>query len=240
MYIARMATEAPRPDRPPQLPAGRHGLSRRYVQSNQRERILDATIAATAELGYARMSVEDVIRRAGVSRRTFYELFRNKHEAFLAAFDAGAGMLLAAVKAAYEPEATFEGRVIEGFRAFLYGLAAMPAAARMCIVEVLAAGPDAMERRNRTMNTFAEVIAENATVLVDRPVPLPALAAETIVGGVYETVFRRIVADRTHELPALLPDIIEAALLPYVGPETAAAHARRLRDEAAAPTLTTL
>src|SRR6516164_3645667 len=78
--------EAPR-RRPPQLPSGRHGLLRSFVAANQRERILSAVAEAVAELGYAEMSVEAVITRAGVSRRTFYEHFKNKEDAFLAAYD---------------------------------------------------------------------------------------------------------------------------------------------------------
>ena len=69
-----------------------------------------ATIDATSASGYVQMNVEDIVRGAGVSRRTFYELFANKHDAFLAAFDAAADALLAAVRSATERETTFEGR----------------------------------------------------------------------------------------------------------------------------------
>src|SRR5690242_20639418 len=86
---------------PAPLPAGRHGLSREHVVANQRQRILGATLRAAAERGYAGMHVEDIIRGAGVSRRTFYEQFANKQEAFLAAFDMSAALLLAAVRDAY-------------------------------------------------------------------------------------------------------------------------------------------
>jgi AcrR family transcriptional regulator len=219
----------PRGPRPGQLPPGRHGLSRSFVADNQRGRILMATIDATAEAGYVRMSVEDIVRGAGVSRRTFYELFSNKHDAFLAAFDAAAGALLHTVQAASERETTFEGKVIAGFRAFLETLAATPGPARVCIVEALAAGPEAIERRTAVMAAFAQVIEDNAP-MVPGSHALPALTAETIVGGVYETIFRRISAGRVQQLPALLPDLIESALLPYVGPRAAAAHARRLRS----------
>jgi AcrR family transcriptional regulator len=211
-----------------QLPPGRHGLSRSFVADNQRGRILMATIDATAAQGYAKMSVEDVVRGAGVSRRTFYELFANKHEAFLAAFDAAAGALLHTVQAAADAETTFEGKVIAGFRAFVETLAATPGPARVCIVEALAAGPDAIERRTQVMAAFSRLIDDNAPMVAGSH-QLPALTAETIVGGVYETIFRRIAAGRVEELPALLPDLIESARLPYVGPRAAAAHARRLR-----------
>jgi len=224
---------------PAQLPPGRHGLSRSFVADNQRGRILTATIDATATIGYVRMSVEDIVRRAGVSRRTFYELFANKLDAFLAAFDAAAGALLHTVQVASERETTFEGKVIAGFRAFVETLAAAPGPARVCIVEALAAGPDAIERRTAVMAAFAEVIEDNAP-MVPGSQALPALTAETIVGGVYETIFRRIAAGRLDDLPALLPDLIESALLPYVGPGAAAAHARRLRTIEPAPVAETV
>lgn len=223
--------------RPGQLPPGRHGLSRSFVADNQRGRILMATIDATAAIGYAKMSVEDIVRGAGVSRRTFYELFANKHEAFLAAFDAGAAALLHTVELATDAESTFEGKVIAGFRAFVETLAASPGPAHVCIVEALAAGPEAIERRTAVMASFSQLIEDHAPALAGGH-RLPALTAETIVGGVYETIFRRIAAGRLQELPALLPDLIESALLPYVGPRAAAAHARRLRALEAAPMAT--
>jgi AcrR family transcriptional regulator len=208
-----------------QLPPGRHGLSRAFVVENQRDRILMSTIEVTAATGYARMSVEDIVRGAGVSRRTFYELFGNKHDAFLAAFDRAAGALLETVRTASGREATFEGKVIAGFRAFLETLAAMPGPAHVCIVEALAAGPEAIERRTAVMASFADLLDDDAP----GGEALPSLAAEMIVGGVYETVFRRIAAGRVQELPALLPDLIESALLPYVGRGAAGEHAGRLR-----------
>src|SRR5215475_30569 len=73
--------------RPSQLRSGRHGLLPSFVAANQRERIMAAVAQAAAELGYPEMSVEAIIARAGVSRRTFYEHFKNKEEAFLAAYD---------------------------------------------------------------------------------------------------------------------------------------------------------
>src|SRR5258708_16794739 len=81
---ADRAGDAPR--RLHQLPSGRHGLSRSFVAANQSERILSAVAQAAAELGYAEMSVEAIIARAGVSRRTFYEHFRNMENAFRAAY----------------------------------------------------------------------------------------------------------------------------------------------------------
>jgi AcrR family transcriptional regulator len=182
-----------------------------------------ATIDATSASGYVQMNVEDIVRGAGVSRRTFYELFTNKHDAFLAAFDAAADALLAAVRSATQRETTFEGKVIAGVRAFLEALAATPGPARVCIVEALAAGPDAVARRTEVMGTFARLIEDQAPQR-----DLPAITAEVLVGGIYEAIFRRIADGRVADLPALVPDLIELTLLPYVGAE----DARRLRAAA--------
>lgn len=176
------------------------------------------------------MSVQDIVRDAGVSRRTFYEQFKNKDHAFLAAYDEASGRLLTSVRAAFEGEQTMEGRVSAGFRAFLELLAASPAFAKMCIVEVLAAGPDAIARRARTMEDFTGFFEESARMTLGTQAPSP-LIAETIVGGVYETVYRRIARGETADLPKLLPDLVESALLPYVGERKAAGQRRALLAE---------
>jgi AcrR family transcriptional regulator len=175
--------------------------------------------------GYSDMSVEDVIVTAGVSRRTFYEHFKNKEDAFLASYDEVVAKLLEAVRRAYENEEGFAARVRAGLEAFLGFLAREPAFARMCIVEAVAAGPDAVSRRNGAMAAFAALIEENAREL-GTPVQPQAITAETIVGGIYEVVYTRIVRGEIRQLPELLPDLTYCALLPYLGIEPAGAERR--------------
>lgn len=201
---------------------------------NQRQRILAAVAETTAARGYARMSVEDVVRGAGVSRRTFYELFPNKDQVFLEAYDQVANLLLAGVKAAYEGETGFSARVTAGFRAFLELLEASPAFARMCIVEVMAAGPEAVAKRTAVMGEFAKLIEENAASELDSHGRVPAMHAQTIVAGAYEAVYRMIAAGETDRLSTLLPDLVESALLPYVGEEAAAAQKQAIIEADAA------
>jgi AcrR family transcriptional regulator len=213
-----------------QLPPGRHGLSRTFVARNQRDRILKAVAEAAYETGFAQMSVEDVVKRAGISRRTFYEQFANKDDAFLAAFDSGAALLIAGVRVAFDAQRSFPARIIEGYRAFLEILAASPEFAHMCIVEVLAAGPVAIAKRTAVMEEFAQLISDNAN-RSRRAEPVPQLTADTIVGGVYETIFRKIAAHESQDLPSLLPDVVEFTLLPYVGERRARTASARVRAE---------
>jgi AcrR family transcriptional regulator len=200
------------------------------VARNQRERILAAVAQVASTHGYGAMSVQDVVREAGVSRRTFYEQFKNKDHAFLAAYDEASGRMMTTIRAGIDAETTFEEKISAGFRAFLELLAASPAFAKMCIVEVLAAGPEAIARRARTMEDFTEIfeLAAQQTLIKENP-PSP-LIAETIVGGVYETVYRRIARGETAELPRLLPDLTESALLPYVGEARATAQRKLLLE----------
>jgi AcrR family transcriptional regulator len=203
---------------PDQLPSGRHGLLPSFVAANQRERILSAVAQATAELGYTDMSVEAIIARAGVSRRTFYEHFKNKEDAFLAAYDATVQQLARHVRRAYLQQATALARLRAGIGAYLQFLASEPEIARMGIVEVLAAGPRALARRNDALRLFAEIIEDNIHQLVPS-CRRPALTAETIVGGIYEVVFSRILAGRTAELPGMTDDLLMAVLLLDVDPQ---------------------
>ncbi len=215
--------------RPQQLPPGRHGLTRSFVERNQRERILAGVAIEASESGYAAMTVESIISRAGVSRRTFYEHFKNKHEAYLAAYDEAAARLVRRVVTAVDAADGFVRRTEAGLHALLSFLATDPAVARMCIVEVMAAGPDAIDRRAESVRAFAALVDRHARDLLEGQVPL--LTAETIVGGIYEVVYTRVLRGETANLPELLPDLVYSALLPYLGQPAALAERRRMLDE---------
>jgi AcrR family transcriptional regulator len=212
------------------LPPGRHGLERSFVAQNQRDRILDAVADVVSLAGYAGMRVEDIIVTAGVSRRTFYDHFTNKEDAFLASYEAIVAQLLEQVRAAYDANATLADRVRECLRAFLRFVASEPAFADMCIVEVLAAGPQAIERRNFAMRALAELIRTGTAELALPHAP-PALTAETIVGGIYEVVYTRVLQGETAALPSLLPDLVYSIMLPYAGHEVAVAEMERIRAQ---------
>jgi AcrR family transcriptional regulator len=199
-----------------QLPPGRHGLPRSFIVSNQRERILDAVADVSSLAGYSAMSVEDIIVTAGVSRRTFYDHFSDKQEAFLAAYDAVVAQLVRRVQGAFAANTTFAGQIRDCLAEFLGFVASEPRFADMCIVEVLAAGPQAIERRNAVMRTFAQMV--HAAAEGDgTPQQPPEITAETIVGGIYEVVYSRVIQGQTSQLMGLLPDLGYSLMLPYIG-----------------------
>jgi AcrR family transcriptional regulator len=216
---------------PHQLPAGRHGLPRSYVLTNQRERIISSVIEVVRETGYRGLTVGHVIDRAGVSRRTFYEHFSNKEDVFLAVYDTIVQRLAAEVRVAFAGGRTYPQRVAFGLETFLGELAAHPALAHVCIVEVLAAGPGALGRRTLAIETFCELIQPPG----DAAATPPALAAQVVVGGIYEIVFSHVVHGDAAQLPHLGPELLECLLLPFVGPRRAATEARRAHDRGVPP-----
>ena len=188
-----------------QLPSGRHGLPRRFVAANQRQRIVDALVHVVFAYGCQAASVERVSARAGVSRRTFYEQFESREDAFAQASDAAAAELLARVERATADGATASERLRQGLAALLGGLSEEPEVAHLCIVAVLSAGPLAIERRDAQMREFARLL--DAIAERTGGSPLPPLTSEGIVGAIYDVVYKRIAAGRTSELPDLLDDL---------------------------------
>jgi AcrR family transcriptional regulator len=210
------------------LPPGRHGLSRSYVAANQRGRILDAVAATVCEKGYAATSVEDFITAARVSRRTFYDNFQNKEDAYLAAFDLISSELITRVSGIFDASPDFVTGTVNCLGEFLELAAAEPQYAVMCIVEVLAAGPAAIARRDAIMRALVDVLRAGARTLPHGDEP-PPLVAETVIGGVYEVVYSRVLRGEVAGLPTLLPELAYSVLLPYTGREAAERSMEGLR-----------
>ena len=139
------------------LPRGPHHLAREEVLASQRGRMLDAIAQVVAAKGYGATTVADVIAHAGVSRKTFYEHFRDKEDCFLAAYETGVEVLLATMRAADPGGEDMLARVRARVRAYLQTLDAEPGFARTFVIEVGAAGPRALARRHAVLRQFAEV-----------------------------------------------------------------------------------
>jgi AcrR family transcriptional regulator len=202
-----------------QLPAGRHRFSAEFVATAQRNRLIDAMAHAVARKGYEDTAVADVIDLAGVSRKTFYEHFSDKEACFLACYDTVFAALLGRANDAYESRRRWPERISAGLDALLRELASEPAYARAAIVEVLAAGPAAIERRDASLRAFQQYFDASRPEVPDHGAP--PIVAEATIGGIYEIIYRRIVTDGAAVLPALHPEVAYLALAPFIGARAA-------------------
>jgi AcrR family transcriptional regulator len=194
------------------LPAGPHGLDPALVTRVQRERVLEAMAAVVAEIGYQEATIRKILDRARISKITFYELFDNKEQCFLAAYDDALRQVFARVERACEAEAQAPPaqRLDAGLDALLGFLAEEPDIARLCVVEVLAAGPVGRGRRAATMDRFAAMMESFlAEARPDRD--LGPIAARALVGGAEEVIFGAIERNDPN-LPDLASEIAETQL----------------------------
>jgi AcrR family transcriptional regulator len=193
------------PDIPRRLPRGTHGLAPSLVAASQRARLLEATGRAVAEKGYAAATIDDIVRGAGVSKKTFYEHFPDKLGCFLAAYEAASDELLEHVRAAQDTETDWVDSTRAGIHAYLRWLAAEPALARVFLIEIAAAGPEALERRERVRDRYAERMRELQTTN-----SVPDELFHAVVAAVDDLVVRRLRAgDDVRELE---PTILELQL----------------------------
>jgi AcrR family transcriptional regulator len=256
MYQAVHKVEAT-PDIPRKLPRGTHGLDPSLVAASQRTRLLEGTGRAVADKGYAATTIEDIVRGAGVSKKTFYEHFSDKLDCFLAAYEAASDELLEHVRRAqdsakeagddaYAKRAHPDGadakraagahpdeadakraarahpdgaewlaRTRAGIHAYLRWLAAEPALARVFLIEIAAAGPEALERRERLRDRYAERMRE---LQVANSVPDEIFHAA--VAGADDLVVRRL--REGGDLLRLEPILLYLQVSLLAGPEAAA------------------
>jgi AcrR family transcriptional regulator len=192
-------------------------MPRAEVVSNQRERIIDSIVHVCATKGYPAVTVEDITTYAGVSRRTFYDLFADKEQCFLAAYDLSAERLVAQVGAAFAGDGLgWPERVGAALRSLAGLLAGEPCLARFMIVEVLAAGRPALARRDQALTRF-EAFFEMGRLGLPEGMEGQELLAQAVVGGLYEALYSQILDGDVQALPDLVPDLIYCALVPYLG-----------------------
>lgn len=202
------------------VPPGRHELPREFVAQHQRTRIIEALAAEIEERGYRAVTVADIVRRAGIARNTFYENFSSKEDCFLAASEYAVAEALRRVLEAAEGVEEWPLQVKAGLSAFLGYVVAEPALARTCIVEALSAGPAAVERYERSIQAFVPFFRLGRDA-APGGAELPRTLEETIVGGIFWILYQRIVMGQMEGTEELLPELVEFALTPYLGPEEA-------------------
>lgn len=186
-----------------------------------RERILIALAELVAKRGYSGTSVEHIIKRAVVSRSTFYECFKNREEALLALFEQSQTEMTERIAAAAATAEDWPARVIAVLRAFLAYAAENPAVARTCLVESVTVGAAAIERYEQALAELAPIFA-GGRELSANAAELPDALEDMVVGSVIWLVHQRLLRGEAEQIPALLPTAVEIAVSPYLGEKRAA------------------
>jgi AcrR family transcriptional regulator len=192
--------------------------------------MLTAMIQVASERGAGNVTVAQVVGRAGVSRRTFYEVFDDCEECLLTAFEVTLDRAAARVIPAYQKPGGWREKMRASLTALLQLLDQEPDVARLLVVETLAAGPRALERRQRALAPVAAAVALGAMESNGRA--SGPLAAEAIVGAVLSIVHDRLLAPEHGPLVELVNPLMSTIVLPYLG----AAAARRELDRPVAKT----
>lgn len=201
-------------------------LPRGHVTEIQCSRMLAAAVEAVDDVGYARMTVAQVIGRARVSRKTFYDVFADREDCFLAAFEQAIAQARELALDAYAQEGDWRAGVRSALARLLAFMDEEPALARLCVVDALAAGEVVLERRARILDELVAVVDRGRLVTATSHEP-PELTAEGIVGAVFAVLHTRLLEGDGEPLSGLLGSLMSVIVLPYLGTRAAARELTR-------------
>jgi AcrR family transcriptional regulator len=202
------------------LRSKRKGTAQVEVLTVQRERMLTAVVAAVEQRGYARLTVGQIVERAGVSRKTFYDIFNDRDDCFLAAFEQAVSQARVPLRAAYERERDWRKGIKSALFELLTLMEERPGLAKLCVVDAFAASEQVLEYRGRVLDELAVIVDGGRRLVKDRRVPA-GMTAEGVVGGVFAVLHTRLVRDERSQLTDLLSPLMSMIVLPYLGPRVA-------------------
>jgi AcrR family transcriptional regulator/DNA-binding MarR family transcriptional regulator len=210
------------------LGPARGRLERIEIAEFQRNRMLAAVIEAVREVGYAGLTVAQVTVRARVSRKTFYDLFENREDCFLAAFEQILFQARPVISAAYGDAPNWREGIRTALAKILELIEQEPALAKLCIGETLGASEIVNRRRTEVQRELADVIDRGRLQTVASR-PLPPMTAEGIVGGIAEIIRTRMLMPRKGQPPVtdLLGPLMSMIVLPYLGAKAASYELNR-------------
>ena len=189
----------------------------RQAQSTPPERILRALAAVVAEKGYPDTTVAEVVERATTSQRTFYEHFKNKEDAIVAALDSGSAHMLAAALPAFRRAPDWSHAVHDTQEAMFRWGAEEPEYARLGGKEMYAAGKRALDQREVVTEGMEGLLAPGYQL---RP-ETPPIAAEAIGGALYSLLYDHVNKKGPETLPDLVPTLVYVTLAPFLAAEDA-------------------
>jgi AcrR family transcriptional regulator len=181
----------------------------------QRSRMLSSAVAVVSEHGYGQMTVARIAGAARVSRRTFYDLFEDREDCFLAVFDDAVARASGVALAAYGSERGWHKQVRAGLGALLVFLDEQPGLGSLLVVDALKAGPRVQARRAEILRMLAEAIQRGSRTGSARE--LPPLTGEGVVGAVLGVVHTRLLDERPRRMVELLNPLMAMIVLSFQG-----------------------
>lgn len=215
------------------LPRGPQALPREQVAAHQRRRLFEAMVQTVNDKGFVASTISDLVKQAGVSRRSFYEHFQNKEECLLATYDALVARLTRQIVENSQPDSNWTEQ-IEAFVTALFEAASeRPDAAKLVCVEMGAAGPVGIERWAKD----AEQLSQFVTTVFERAPgegAVPEPIARAIVGALRTILYARVRRPRSSkalrsELRKLIPDLVSWIAAYYPSPPQIAMRPRSQR-----------
>ncbi len=192
-------------------------------------RILSATVDLVWDGGAQAATVEHIVERAGVSRKTLYGLFEGRGGCLLAAIEHALALAGERASAAYDPNERWVDRVRAGLYTSLQFFDEEPKLARLCLVHSGAAGPAALARRLEVLDQLARVVDEGRHCARRQP---PPRTAEIVVGGMFAVIHARLLQPDSGALVELVNPLMSMVAWLYLG---GAAARRELSRRSPAP-----
>ncbi|HVY95362.1 MAG TPA: TetR/AcrR family transcriptional regulator [Solirubrobacterales bacterium] len=192
-------------------------FAERQATANPPERILRALAAVVAEKGYPGTTVAEIVDRAATSQRTFYEHFKNKEDAIVAALDSGSAHMLAAALPAFRRAPDWKHAVHDTQEAMFAFGAEEPEYARLGGVEMYAAGKRALDQREVVTEGMEGLLAPGYELKPDTP----PIAAEAIGGALYSLLYDHVNKKGPETLPDIVPTVVYVTLAPFLDAEDA-------------------
>ncbi len=211
----------------PALPRGPQALPREQVARHQRERLYKAMVECVDERGYVATTISELVARARISRRSFYEHFHNKDECLLATYDTVVERLRRRLDEAQNPAEDWDEQLESYIRTLFDAAGDRPDAARLVCVEMGAAGPIGVQRWADGAERLQQYIVAGFA-RADGPGTVPDPVARAIVGAVRRILYTRVEHARSSkslraDLSELVPDLLAWIACYYPSPGGAAA-----------------
>jgi AcrR family transcriptional regulator len=190
------------------------------VSEVQRARMLSAAVRVVSEHGYQKMSVARVAGGARVSRRTFYDVFEDREDCFLAIFEDALERAGARVSGAYESSGAGGDKWCERVRNALTALLVFfdeePRVASLLVVDALAAGPRVLECRAEVLQGLSARLHRDGS-LAGNASKIARLTGEGVIGAVLSVIHTRISQKDPVATLELLNPLMGMIVLPYLG-----------------------